>query len=171
MPNGDDEATSTTTVSRTPRPSGPTPPPTWRGPRALPEARASGPEGTTGRIRIGPLAIIVSGTLRPATVSDGLWIQVTCARRAENKGAARPVANTAASSAPTAWTQPEPLEWATLDRATPVMMLPQTGPNHATAWTRRRSRCWVGKRRLARRDGRAMSVLGALKAGDRERWR
>src|SRR5450756_2315287 len=86
MPNGDDEAASTTTVSRTPRRSGVTSTPTWRGPRALPAALTSEPGGTTGRTRIGPLTTIVSETLRPATVSDGLWTQVTCARRAENKG-------------------------------------------------------------------------------------
>ena len=35
-----------------------------------------------------------------------------------------------------AWTQPEPLEWATPAHAIRVMMLAATGPIQATGWTR-----------------------------------
>ncbi len=82
----------------------------------------------------------VSATGRPASASEGEAVQVTTARRAGNSGATSPVNRTAASRAPTAWTQPDPLEWATPAQARTATRLPTTGANQATGWTRRRSR-------------------------------
>ena len=94
---------------------------------------------------------------------------MTLARRAENSGATSPVASTAANRAPTDWTQPDPLEWATLDRATTVMKLPTTGPYQDSGWTPLRRRCPVGGRRQVRRRGAAATVVVELKGGERRR--
>ncbi len=67
-------------------------------------------------------------------------MQVTVARRAGNKGATRPVINTAANKAPTAWTHPDPLEWATPAKAAMATTLPTTGATQANGCTRFRSR-------------------------------
>ncbi len=59
-------------------------------------------------------------------------MQVTAARRAGNTGATSPMTSTAASRAPTACTQPDPLEWATPAQASTATTLPTTGaePGH-----------------------------------------
>ena len=132
-PKGAQEATSTTTASSTPRRAGVTVTSTVRGPRAGPAALAAGPTGYRGRMRTGPLASMVTVTaLSRLRRRTGRPEQVTTARQAGNSGATRPVMSTAASRAPTAWTQPDPLEWATPAQASTATTLPTTGANHAT---------------------------------------
>ncbi len=94
---------------------------------------------------------MVSSTVRPASASAGEAVQRSVARRAAKEGATRPVTRTAASSAPTAWTQPDPLEWATPAQANMATTLPTTGAIHGHRMGPRRSRrpC-----RRCRRPGR-----------------
>src|SRR5580704_14344947 len=91
-------------------------------------------------MRMGPLATMVSSRARPASVSDGEPVQVSAARRAGNIGATMPAIRTAANRAPTAWTQPDPLEWATPAHANMATALPTTGANHVRGCTRLRRR-------------------------------
>ncbi len=139
-PNGALEATSTTTASRTPRRGGVHRTTTVRGPRWRPPACCSGPTGYRGRSRTGRSTSQVSSSTCPARPSAGQAVHTIPTRRAGTTGATRPTSRKAPSSAPTAWTQPEPLEWATPDQASMVMMLPATGPIQATGWARRRRR-------------------------------
>jgi hypothetical protein len=92
----------------------------------------------------------VSSSGFPDTASAGEAVQTTVARRAGTRGPTMPVRSTAASSAPTAWTHPAPLEWATAAQANMATMLPDTGASQATGCTWRRSRCPPRTRRATR---------------------
>ena len=103
---------------------------------------------------MGPLASMVTDTVRPAWPSDGLALQVTPALRAGTIGARRPMTSTAANRAPTACTQPDPLEWATPAQARTATTLPTTGASQATGCSRARSRTPPGTRSGSERADR-----------------
>ena len=155
-PKGAQEATSTTTASMTPRRAGTKVTSTVRGPRTGPAARATGPTGCRGRMRTGRSASKVTRhrPTRPGRPM-GWLVQVTPALRAGTIGATRPMTSTAASRAPTACTQPDPLEWATPAQASTATTLPTTGASQATGCSRARSRTPPGTRSGSERAGPA----------------
>ena len=101
---------------------------------------------------------MVSSTGRPASPSDGQPVQVTAARRAGKRGATSPVASTAANRAPTAWTHPDPLEWATPAQASTATTLPTTGANQATGCSRDRTTYRSGNEERWRRADRRVNT-------------
>ncbi len=107
----------------------------------VPRHRAAGPPGRRGRIRSGPSATRATTLGCPAWPSAGLAVQAIPARRTSAAGATIPTKSTAASKAPTAWTHPDPLEWATPVQAKTTRTAPTTGVTQATGWIRRRSTC------------------------------
>ena len=145
-PKGAHEATSTTTWLDHPasgrdqrsRRRGAT-----RGPG--PSARAVGPAGRRGRMRMGPLASMVADHRPPGPAVGGTVGTGDPAIRAGSAGASSPMMSTAASRAPMACTQPEPLEWATPAQAATATALPTTGANQATGRRRVRTRTAPGE--------------------------